>query len=96
MPRLTESRAQRASLPEPGKRYRFEFCSEIVGFRCRVMASGARSWVVVTRLHGKEISVTLGDVGVLSCDGPNGAAELAKIALTAARRGEDPSTQSAA
>ena len=90
MPRLTESRAKRATLPEPPTKYRFEYCSEITGFRCRIMASGVRTYVVVTRVHGKEVSVTLGDVGVLSCEGPNGAAELAKTALNAARRGEDP------
>jgi integrase len=91
MPRLTETRALRAKLPETGQA--FEWCSEVGGFGCRLLASGQRSWVVQTRYGGKTHRITLGKVGVLPFEGPEdkpGAVDLARIALNAARRGENP------
>jgi integrase len=91
MPRLTETRATRATLPRSGQD--FLWCSEIGGFGCRLLASGVRSWVVQLRYQGKGHRITLGKVGVLPFEGPPdhpGAADLARIALNAARRGENP------
>src|SRR6187200_858055 len=91
MPRLTETRALRTSLPQDGQR--LIWCSEISGFGCRILPSGVRSWVVQLRYQGKGHRITLGPVGVLPYEGPPhapGAADLARLALNAARRGEDP------
>jgi integrase len=91
LPRLTETRALRATLPESGQR--FLWCSEIRGFGCRLLSTGVRSWVVQVRHRGKSPRITLGKVGVLPFEGPPdhpGAVDLARAALNAARRGEDP------
>ena len=91
MPRLTETRALRTSLPKNGQR--LIWCSEISGFGCRILPSGVRSWVVQLRYQGKSYRITLGPVGVLPFEGPPhapGAADLARTALNAARRGDDP------
>jgi integrase len=91
MPRLTETRALRTTLPRDSQR--LIWCSEIFGFGCRLLPSGVRSWVVQLRHQGKSHRITLGPVGVLPFEGPEhspGAADLAKIALNAARRGHDP------
>ena len=91
MPRLTETRASRTRLPPDGQL--FIWCSEISGFGCRILPSGVRSWIVQLRYQGKSYRITLGPVGVLPFEGPEhapGASDLAKIALNAARRGQDP------
>src|SRR5262245_3417398 len=91
MPRLTETRAMRATLPQAGQA--FVWCSEIRGFGCRLLSTGVRSWVVQCRAGGKAKRITLGPVGTLAFEGPRdnpGAADLARIALNAARRGDDP------
>jgi integrase len=91
MPRLTETRALRATLPRKGQV--IQRCSEIVGFGCRLTSKGARSWIVQCRLNGQELRITLGAVGTLPFEGPPnkpGARDLAIAAITAARRGEDP------
>ena len=93
MPRLTETRATRATLPRPEKKQDFIWCSEVRGFGCRLLASGVRSWVVQVRYQHKVLRITLGPVGTLPFEGPPdnpGAVDLARIALNAARRGEDP------
>jgi len=79
LPRLTETRARTAKLPDKG--YRFEWCSEIRGFGVRITANGARSYVVGTRFYGLWKPITIGRVGTMSCDS---AAELARVALNAA------------
>src|SRR5262252_7392667 len=86
MARLTETRAQRQTLPQSGQD--FLWCSEIGGFGCRLLPSGVRSWVVQLRYNGKVHRITLGKVGTLQFEGPThapGAVDLAKIALNAAR-----------
>lgn len=93
MPRLTQTRAERATLPPPEKKQDFVWCSEIRGFGCRLLSSGVRSWVVQVRYQHRLMRITLGPVGTLPFEGPPdhpGAADLARIALNAARRGEDP------
>jgi integrase len=91
MPRLTETRALRATLPHTGQA--LIWCSEIRGFGCRIMPTGVRAWFVQLRHHSSSMRLTLGRVGTLPFEGPPdrpGATDLAKIALNAARRGEDP------
>ena len=68
MPRLTETRALRATLPEDEQS--FLWCSEIRGFGCRLLATGVRSWVVQPRISGKSKRITLGPVGTLPFEGP--------------------------
>jgi integrase len=91
MPRLHETRASRATLPRSGQA--FIWCSEVRGFGVRLLATGVRSWVVQLRYQGKVHRITLGPVGTLPFEGPPdhpGALDLARAALNAARRGEDP------
>ena len=91
MPRLTQTRAERATLPRTGQS--FLWCSEIRGFGVRLLSTGVRSWVVQCRARNKSQRLTLGPVSVLPFEGPPdqpGAVDLARIALNAARRGEDP------
>jgi integrase len=91
MSRLTETRALRATLPRTGQS--FLWCSEVKGFGCRLLATGVRSWVVQLRYRGKSHRITLGKVGTLPFEGPPdhpGAVDLARAALNATRRGEDP------
>ena len=91
MPRLTETRALRTTLPRDSQR--LIRCSEIAGFGRRILPTGVRSWVVQLRHHGKSHRITLGPVGILPFEGPEhapGAADFAKLALNAARRGHDP------
>src|SRR3954468_112579 len=90
MPRLTESRARRAKLPESGQE--FIWCSEVKGFGIR-LTPGARSYVVQCRFGEKQLRLTLGPAGTLPFEGPHhapGALDLAMAALNAARRGEIP------
>src|SRR5215204_6582239 len=90
MPRLTQTRAERAPLPASGQS--FLWCSEVRGFGCR-LTPGARSWIVqVRKPDGSKKRITLGAVGTLPVEGPPdapGARDLAMAALNAARRGED-------
>src|SRR5262245_7563769 len=91
MPRLTTTRAERATLPQSGQS--FLWCSELVGFGVRLLPSGARSWVVRVRHLNKEVRLTLGAISALPFEGPDdhpGARDLARIAINAARRGVDP------
>ena len=91
MPRLTETRAIRASVPDTGQK--FIWCSEVRGFACRITAGGVRTWIVQLRYQGKSRRLTLGRVQTLAFEGPPdrpGAVDLAKVALNSARRGEDP------
>jgi integrase len=89
MPRLTQTRAERAPLPID-KAERFEWCSEVAGFGLRLTKSGTRSWVV--QPPGRSNRVTLGRVSVLPCDTTptqTGARDLAIAALNAHRFGKD-------
>jgi len=89
MPRLTQTRAERAPLPTGESRQRFEWCSEVKGFGVRIANTGGRSWVVQPP-NGKR--VTLGAITVLPCETTptqTGARDLAIAALTAERFGKD-------
>ncbi len=92
MPRLTETRATRATLPSTGQA--FIWCSEVKGFGVRLLSTGVRSWIVRTPTYrGERPRLSLGRVGTLPFEGPPdrpGARDLAVIAINAARRGEDP------
>ena len=91
MPRLTETRAIRCSLPDTGQK--FEWCSEVRGFGVRITAGGVRTWIVQLRHQGQTRRLTLGRCGTLAYEGPPdrpGAVDLAKVALNASRRGESP------
>ena len=91
MPRLTETRALRAPLPSDGQR--FFWCSEIKGLGVR-LTPGSRVWIVQpTCQGGKRPRITLGRVGVLPFEAPEGepsAKAMALAALVAARAGRDP------
>jgi integrase len=91
MPRLTETRAKRAKLPEKG--LKIDWCSEIKTFGARY-TPGSRTWVVQPRCaDGTRPMIALGPVGTLPFEGPPdapGAKDLALAAINAARRGEDP------
>jgi integrase len=90
MPRMTETRALRARLPQDGQI--FAWCSEVRGFGIRCTAT-TRSYIVQPRYNGQKLRLNLGTVGVTAFEGPPhapGARDLAITALAAARRGTDP------
>ena len=68
MPRLTETRALRATLPQTGQR--LIWCSEIIGLGVRLLPTGVRSWIVRVTYLGKQHRLTLGPVGTLSFERP--------------------------
>ena len=72
--------------PETGKR-RHVFDSIIPGLAVRVTERGVKSFVLITRLHGKQRWITLGRVGVLSL--ADARTEAGK-AVIKAQAGEDP------
>ena len=72
--------------PEPGKR-RHVFDSIIPGLAVRVTERGVKTFVLITRLHGKQRWITLGRVGVLSLAV---ARTEAGKAVVRAQAGEDP------
>lgn len=72
--------------PEPGKR-RHVFDSIIPGLAVRVTEKGVKTFVLITRLHGKQRWITLGRVGVLSL--AQARTEAGK-AVVKAKAGEDP------
>lgn len=92
MPRLTEPRVLRETLPPKGK-LKWLRCSEVKGFCACITPNGARTWYVLVREKtGKQKPYSLGPVGVLPFEGPPeepGARDLALAALNAARRGDD-------
>jgi integrase len=90
MPRLTQTRAERAPLPID-KPENFEWCSEVKGFGARITKGGTRSWVIQQSGSGGK-RITLGRVGVLPCEttpDQKGARDLAITALNATRFGKD-------
>ena len=72
--------------PEPGKR-RHVLDSIIPGLAVRVTEKGVKTFVLITRLHGKQRWITLGRVGVLSL--AQARTEAGK-AVVKAKAGEDP------
>lgn len=72
--------------PEAGKR-RHVFDSIIPGLAVRVTERGVKSFVLITRVHGKQKWVTLGRVGVLSL--ADARTEAGK-GIVKAKAGEDP------
>ncbi len=83
---LTARGIARLKAPATGQRLH-KFDSIVPGFAVRVTDKGTKSFVVITRLHGKQKWVTLGRVGVLELAD---AREAAREALNKARAGEDP------
>jgi integrase len=89
--KLTENRARNLRRPDKGQVLHFD--SNVKGFGV-ICTPGARTWFVQPRYQGRKPRIRLGAVGVLAEIGPvhaPGARDLAIAALTAARRGEDPS-----
>ena len=72
----------------PTKAARVEYWDTLLsGFHLRVTRGGAKTYALMTRLHGKQIRVTIGDANVLSLAE---ARERAQDAFKKADRGEDP------
>ena len=85
--KLTDAFCNRTKPPGQG---RLEFADQILpGLRFRVTDKGAKSFALITRLHGKQIRVTLGPYPMLSL---SKARADAREALQAVARGEDPRT----
>ena len=65
-----------------------------------LLKTGVRTYVVNGRCNGKPFRIALGPVGTLAFEGPSrcipAPPELAKTALNAARRGEDPKSRPSA
>ena len=87
MPRtkLTNAAVERLALPENGQ---VEYWDTLVsGFGLRLSYAGSRAWIVMTRVHGKQIRITLGKYPALELAG---ARKAAKDAIIAAQKGDDP------
>lgn len=90
MPKLTKSLVE-AVEPE-AERPVYMWDSQLAGFGVKVLASGARKYLVKYRASGggraaPQRWLTLGRHGALTCEG---ARELARQALAAVARGDDP------
>lgn len=82
---LTELAVKRMRPPDEG---RVEVWDAVVpGFGLRVNQSGTKSWVLMTRTHGKQMRITLGRYPALSVVE---AREKAREALNISGRGDDP------
>jgi Arm DNA-binding domain len=84
--KLTDAIVKRLPAPNTGKRITYD--SAVAGFGCRVYASGARTFVLNYRTHGRhERRITIGSFPDWSTAAARGeAAELKKIV----DRGGDP------
>jgi integrase len=87
--RLTKSRVDGLWPPEAGHRVYWD--DRLVGFGVRVSARGRRSYFIQSRLpNGRQISVTLGAHGQMTCEQ---ARDLATQMLAKARAGIDPADE---
>ena len=83
--RLSDFTLQKLQPPGKGQ---IEYWDPILkGFGIRISYSGTKAWIVLTRLHGKQIRVTLGKYPRM---GLKKAREVANEVLDMAERGEDP------
>jgi len=86
--RLTAAMVDRIS--PPGKGQIDYYDRNMPGFALRVSYSGTKSWVLMTRVHGKLIRLTLGEFPAMSLADAHAAARHAKLA---AKAGIDPREQ---
>ena len=79
---------------QPGKQQSIHWDAKAPGLGLRVTASGAKSYVFETRLHGKTIRITIGDVNTWPLDGQAGNDKTARAEArrlkTLADQGIDP------
>lgn len=83
--RLSDFTLQKLQPPSEGQIVYWD--PVLKGFGIRISYNGTKSWTVLTRLHGKQIRVTLGSYPRI---GLKRARELAYDVLDKADRGEDP------
>jgi integrase len=83
--RLTTLAVERLRVPEKGQVEYFDM--HLPGFGLRVSYSGAKAWVVMTRINGKLVRVTLGRYPALSLAD---AREKARKVVEHARAGTNP------
>jgi integrase len=81
---LTDAAARRLRPPMSGRREVWD--AALPGFGIRITANGARSWICMTRLHGKPIRLTWKWPATSLAE----ARQAARDAITEAARGEDP------
>jgi integrase len=87
--RLTKSAVE--GLPGPESGHRVYWDDRLIGFGVRVSARGRRSYFIQSRLpNGRQISVTLGAHGQMTCEQ---ARNLATQMLAKARAGIDPADE---
>ncbi len=84
---LTAIGVARSRAPDDPRRRRMEWDAVVPGLALRITATGAKSWVLVTRLKGRVIWDTLGKPPGLSLPA---ARDLARDGLDLVARGEDP------
>ena len=87
MPKLTKLLVERAPLPATTSGQSFVWCSELRGFGCRINGSGSRTYIVQSRINGKERRVSIGRHGVFTVDQ---ARDEARELLRGMRLGVDP------
>src|SRR5262245_8336538 len=84
---LTAVGIARVKAPADPRRRRMEWDSVVPGLALRVTATGAKSWTLVTRYHGKVVFVTLGKAGAITLPA---ARALARDGLERIAAGQDP------
>ena len=87
MPKLTKRRVDAIAA---GERPREVWDDELKGFGVRIHPSGRKVFIVMTRVNGRLIRVTIGQHGVVTVAG---ARAQAMQIIAQARAGKDPSTQ---
>lgn len=83
--RLSEFSVKNASIPESGQAELWD--SVLPGFGLRVSYAGTKSWVVLTRVNGKQVRFTIGRYPAISL---KDARDIARQKLLDAQRGIDP------
>lgn len=83
----------------PGKQQCIYWDAKAPGLGLRVTAAGAKSYIFETRLHGKTLRITIGDVKTWPIDGTAGAKKTARAEATRLKaltdQGIDPRQQDA-
>ena len=67
---------------DQGKQQSIFWDAKAPGLGLRVTAAGAKSYIFETRLHGKTLRITIGDVKTWPIDGPAGAGKTARAEAT--------------
>jgi hypothetical protein len=84
----------------PGKKQSFLWDAKAPGLGLRATSTGAKSYIFESKLHGRTIRMTIGDVRTWALDGPAGKGNTARAEanrlMSFINQGVDPRLQKAA